>query len=446
MDLTSSSALLRWTDGATNGDPIRFYIVEGRTNWNQTWSELAVNITAKEVDRLNSRKEAQLLNAVSPYSTYEFRVSAANTLGYGPFSQPSPQYNTRPDRIYQAPENVGGGGGKTGDLTITWTPFVGQQQNASGVYYKVFWRRAAGENPQEVTEEFEFQSQVVLQSRTPGLLAVTIDRNRRYYYTPYYVKVQGCNDIGCGVESKEKVVYSAEDVPQVAPNQVSARAFNSTALNVTWLPMDLSRQQMRGKLIGYRIKYWRRQDSEDASVFYLSRSTNNAALIVGLMPDTYYWVRVMAYNGAGEGPQSERFLERTYKKAPLKPPTTVYVVAVNPSTVRVTWRYIAPSVDEEPLTGYKVRVWESDQDMSVANDTLVPLGRKLEAYVTGLSWGKRYNLRVMAYSAGGDGKMSSPTWVFRMGDDSDGNSSVQWNVASSLLIGSLLLCWYQAIF
>ena len=63
--------------------------------------------------------------------------------------------------------------------------------------------------------------------------------------------------------------------------------------------MDLSRKQMRGKMIGFRIKYWRRQDKEDASVFYLSRSTRNEALIVGLMPDTYYWVRVMAYNGAG---------------------------------------------------------------------------------------------------------------------------------------------------
>ena len=64
--------------------------------------------------------------------------------------------------------------------------------------------------------------------------------------------------------------------------------------------MDFSRQQMRGNLIGYRIKYWRRKDNEDASVFYLSRSTKNSALIVGLMPDTYYWVRVMAYNGAGK--------------------------------------------------------------------------------------------------------------------------------------------------
>lgn len=97
-----------------------------------------------------SRKEAQLMNVLSPFSTYEFRVAAANALGYGPLSMPSPQFNTRPDRIYLPPANVGGGGGKTGDLTITWKPFSGQQQNASGVYYIVFWRRLAGEDPQEV--------------------------------------------------------------------------------------------------------------------------------------------------------------------------------------------------------------------------------------------------------------------------------------------------------
>ena len=163
------------------------YMVEGRTNWNQTWSILAINITAKEVDRLTSRKETQLINTVSPYSTYEFRISAANTLGYGPPSIPSPQYNTRPDRIYQPPANIGGGGGKTGDLTITWTPFVGQQQNASGTYYKVFWRRLAGVDA-DVTEESEYQSQIVKHSRSAGLFVATVDRNRRYYYTPYKVK------------------------------------------------------------------------------------------------------------------------------------------------------------------------------------------------------------------------------------------------------------------
>ena len=33
------------------------------------------------------------------------------------------------------------------------------------------------------------------------------------------------------------------------------------------------------------------------------------------------------------------------------------VFGINPSTVRVTWRYVAPTVKEEPLTGYKVRIW-----------------------------------------------------------------------------------------
>lgn len=85
----------------------------------------------------------------------------------------------------------------------------------------------------------------------------------------------------------------------------------------------------------------------------------------------------MAYNAAGEGPESERFegnvytlcvyilthpyyiyfvfiLERTYRKAPQKPPSSVHVYGINPSTVRVVWRYVSPAQDEEPLAGYKV--------------------------------------------------------------------------------------------
>lgn len=57
-----------------------------------------------------------------------------------------------------------------------------------------------------------------------------------------------------------------------------------------------------------------------------------------------------------------------------------------------------------------------DQDMSLANDTYVPIGRELEATVSNLSPGKTYNLRVLAFSNGGDGRMSSPALVFQMGE------------------------------
>jgi len=64
----------------------------------------------------------------------------------------------------------------------------------------------------------------------------------------------------------------------------------------------------------------------------------------------------------------------------------------------------------------KVRVWEVDQDMSTANDTIVPLGSSLEAYIHNLSPGKVYHMRVLAFSNGGDGRMSSPALTFQMGE------------------------------
>ena len=64
----------------------------------------------------------------------------------------------------------------------------------------------------------------------------------------------------------------------------------------------------------------------------------------------------------------------------------------------------------------QVRVWEVDQDMSTANDTIVPLGSTLEAYIHNLSPGKVYHMRVLAFSNGGDGRMSSPALTFQMGE------------------------------
>lgn len=53
--------------------------------------------------------------------------------------------------------------------------------------------------------------------------------------------------------------------------------------------------------------------------------------------------------------------------------------------------------------------------MSTANDTVVMIGNDLEAYITKLTPGKIYKLRVLAFSNGGDGRMSSPAHTFQMG-------------------------------
>jgi len=78
-------------------------------------------IIARDFDVTNRRKEYFLDDILSPWCAYEFRVYAINELGHGEPSQPSPQYSTTSDRPYKAPTNIGGGGGKIGDLTIKWT-------------------------------------------------------------------------------------------------------------------------------------------------------------------------------------------------------------------------------------------------------------------------------------------------------------------------------------
>lgn len=67
--------------------------------------------------------------------------------------------------------------------------------------------------------------------------------------------------------------------------------------------------------------------------------------------------------------------------------------------------------------------------MSTANDTIVTIGNKLEAYITKLTPGKVYKLRVLAYSNGGDGRMSSPAHIFQMG-----------KVLNSLLLLDIYMC------
>jgi hypothetical protein len=66
-----------------------------------------------------------------------------------------------------------------------------------------------------------------------------------------------CHEPDCqGPISDPAEVYSAEDLPQAAPINVRSLPFNSTALNVTWAPVPDNRDKVRGKLTGYRIKYW----------------------------------------------------------------------------------------------------------------------------------------------------------------------------------------------
>lgn len=243
IDIAKTKAIIEWVDGAANGRPILYYNILGRTNWNRTWVNVSTHVQAREVDRYTSRQQAEVTN-LTPWSSYEFSVAAVNDLGIGTPSTPSPIYSTHEDRPYIAPRNVGGGGGKIGDLTITWDPLLPQEQHSYGIHYKVFYR---------LKGKFEWATEIINRPNNVGIAVIkNIPINN--YYTEYEVKVQAINNVGMGPESEPVVIYSAEDMPQVAPQKPIIQPFNSTAFNVTWRPIDMTRENIRGKLIGYRVR------------------------------------------------------------------------------------------------------------------------------------------------------------------------------------------------
>ena len=112
-----------------------------------------------------------LVNKLSPFAAYQFRIAAYNEIGMGEYSEPSPSYNTRPDKPTRAPYNIRGGGGRTGDLTIVWDPLPMQEQNSNGVYYRVYYRRIG------VDPDRDFQQKTLKNLGNIGLYVVRINRN-----------------------------------------------------------------------------------------------------------------------------------------------------------------------------------------------------------------------------------------------------------------------------
>ncbi|XP_008310156.1 contactin-1a [Cynoglossus semilaevis] len=404
IDKTDRSVTLQWSRGADNHSPISKYTIQYRDSLvKDSWKNATTSPAIVE-----GNSETATVVDLFPWTEYEFRVIATNTLGTGEPSIPSPKVQTLEAVPVVAPSDVSGGGGTSRELTITWTPVQPRYYYGPNFGYIVAfkpqdddqWRRVTVTDPQA-------NRYVHKESSIPPL-------------TEFQVKVKAFNSEGEGPYSVTVVIYSAQDVPSEAPASVDGKALSATEAIVWWLTLP------QGNIDGYQVTYWRSQEEGGggAQKVVVSGKENHTRL-EGLKPNSNYLIEVRGYNSAGYGPASEHLHIHTKKPPPSRPPKIIGK-KLKGNSVNIAWENVEPLDNEAPIDGYKVLYRQQGQTAG----TLYTTSRR---YIDlPLPQDGNYIVEVRAHTEGGDGA------VARIHITGGGVMSAQSLSVLSLLLAALL--------
>ncbi|XP_067293393.1 contactin-1a [Pseudorasbora parva] len=377
-EVTASSVRVSWSHGSDNRSPISRFSIQLREVREQTWRDASTAPATVE----GNAEMATVLN-LTPWTEYEFRVTATNTLGSGPPSQASPRVSTREARPVVAPSDIGGGGGASRELTITWTPVQPQYYYGSNFGYIIAFKPL----------------------NDPEWLRVTVTdpQARKYVHkdpkippsTQFEVKMKAFNSQGEGPFSLSAFIYSAQDVPAEAPIIAETRALSATQAVVSWVPV--SQQTVEG----YQVRYWREALENEASARrVLVPSRENHTRLDNMTADSRYLVEVRAYNGAGYGPASQRHRIHTKRAPPSQAPKIISTKMLTSGTfINIAWEKVQALANESTVAGYKVLYRKTEEKTGLLYTT--------EKQSIDLPLMKEDGLvEVRAHSEGGDGAVA----------------------------------------
>ncbi|KAG7326669.1 hypothetical protein KOW79_010070 [Hemibagrus wyckioides] len=411
-EITDCTAQLSWSPGRDNGSPITGYVVQARTPFTVGWQ--AVD-TVPEV--INGNTLTATVVDLNAWVEYEFRVLASNSVGMGEPSPPSAKTRTEDAVPDTAPTDVGGGGGTKSELVITWEPVPEELQNGEGFGYiiafrpmgMVTWTRAVISSP--IVSRYVFRNDTI-----PP-------------FSPFAVKVGAFNNRGEGPFSSIVTVFSAEEVPSIAPERVVARSLSASDIEVSWEAVRSSPE----RVLGYEVVYWE-DDTKPETVGKMRISNNSTAVNVsGLQGNTLYYLAVSAFNTAGSGPQSLPVNATTKKPPPGQPPQNVEWTLIG-SQLTLQWDPVIALDTEAEVTGYVImyrRHRNNDLYTITTNKTTVELT---------LSPNDNYVVQIKSLSEGGLGEGSEPIHIHQlsMGAQGSGTGRLDSLMLSRLLITTLV--------
>ncbi|KAF6024356.1 fra [Bugula neritina] len=218
--------------------------------------------------------------------------------------------------------------------------------------------------------------------------------------TNYLFRIYAYNSKGRSLASQELTVRTNAEVAVPGPvGSINITHVSEDSLGVAWDEPS----NTNGPITEYKIFYYSTDQSKESNM----SSVLASALIENLDPYTQYRLRVVAYNGNGEGMPSSEVPVRTLSTRPSAAPLRVSAQPTGVYSIMLKWSPPPPDTVNGQLTGYKIRYKAKDSFGRASSYTTDADARSHE--VGGLDPGTTYLIRVGAVNINGTGVLSD--WV-----------------------------------
>ncbi|XP_042564818.1 receptor-type tyrosine-protein phosphatase S isoform X2 [Clupea harengus] len=378
-ETTATSITITWDSG--NPDPVLHYIIQYRGK--------TVDSKYETMDGITTTRYS--IGGLSPNTDYEIRVSAFNTIGQGPPSEPV-EARTGEQAPASPPRSVQARIISANTVVVRWDE--PEEPNGQIKGYRVYY----------TMDDSQPLSQWQIHNVQDSVLTTIQSLVSSETYT---IRVLAFTSVGDGPPSDPIQVKMVLGVPG-QPEKFQVGAVSDTSIELTW--------ETAGNL-NYELRY---REGAKGSEVTKKFGASSSYVVEGLKPNTEYLFSLAAISKSGIGAFTSEISQKTSQAKPSAPPQDVKCSGASSTSLLVSW--LPPSAESQngELTGYVVSHQVEGAEVG-AGELRVPDAppSAQQLVLQGLEKWTQYSVSVAASTSKGRGPYSDPL-VCRTDEDVPG--------------------------
>nr|XP_040041194.1 receptor-type tyrosine-protein phosphatase S isoform X16 [Gasterosteus aculeatus aculeatus] len=317
-ETTATSVTITWDSG--NPDPVTYYIIQYRAKSPDSKYETVDDITTTRYS----------IGGLYPNTEYEIRVSAVNTIGQGPPSEPV-ETRTGEQAPASPPRNIQAQIISQNTMMVRWEE--PEEPNGQIKGYRVYYTMDDSQ-PMSLWQIHNVQDSLIttVQSLVPQ--------------ETYTIKVLAFTSVGDGPFSEPIHVKVLQGVPG-QPSKFQVGAFTDTSIELTW-----EAAYEKEGIITYELRY---MEGSFGTQMKKSFGPASSYVVENLRPNTEYHFSLAAISNKGIGAFTNDLLQKTLQAKPSAPPQDIKCHSPSSTSLLVRWRPPPLMSHNGDLVGYRVR-------------------------------------------------------------------------------------------